>query len=535
MSTNLLLYLITALATTTCLAAQGTALNAIGAGEIVLRNCAAINSPDVDFGPALFRDKLVFLTRPRRGGVDPATGQPYFKLFSASVEEGELPTKARRFSTALSGSYNEGPVSFTQQNQVIYFTRTLQRSGGIIEGPAGEVNLGIFSAYFDGFDWAAIRPMVHNDPAYTNQHPTLTPDGRRLFFASNRPGGFGGYDLYFADYRDGAWGAAVNLGPEINTDGNEAFPFIHPTGRLFFSSNGHPGLGGYDVFNIDISKRVWGALTALPEPINSAHDDITFTLSVEGSNGYLSSNRPGGVGADDIYQVSLQYGLESLRPVEAGPRNITLYDAASSKRIEGAAIWIAELTEAGRLPAGMSSFQLKTVGNRNVVEQELLPPGYFDVPPGARTNVQGVLAYPFKQGKSYFIAITKPGYATKTMNFEPAPDDPPGLLDIGLERSECLTVSGKVEDARGIGVEGLTVSYGQEEGKATRYEGRTDRRGYFSVCLPPNVDYLTTVTGRGLSEVSDGFSSAPHRCRATAASPDPTSRTGRAIGRPAGL
>lgn len=471
--------------------------------EITLENCRSINSPGVDFGPAIYRDRLVYLTRPARGAVDPKTRVAYFKLFSAKLEDTGLPGRGKRFSTGLSGNYNEGPVSFTQEDQVVYFTRTLERSGSAVEGPKGEINLGLFSAYHDQFDWAAVRPMPYNNVAYTNQHPAVTQDGRRIYFASNRPGGFGGYDLYFADYRNGVWGEAINLGPEINTDGNEAFPHIHASGRLFFASDGHPGMGGFDLFSIDLSQRRWGQLHHLPDPINSPLDDITFILNMEGTTGYLASNRPGGLGKDDIYKVSLRNGLKSLATPIAQSQNITLYDAETSKRLSDALVWVGKLSANDRLPAFQGSFSVSTINGKKVIEQLALPPGFIRDTVTGYTDLQGKIAYPFERNSRYHITVAKPGYASRSFYYGFDAQAPPGLLDLGLEPLGCFEVFGKVVDSGGAGMPGARVRYYNEDNLAvTVQEVISDDQGNYRACLSGGANYTAAAAIDGMETVT---------------------------------
>ena len=282
-------------------------------GDIEIENCARINDRETQFGPAIYGDELVFLARPKRGNIDPLTRQTYYKLFRSSISRDGLPSNPHPFSVELSSNYNEGPVSFTQEDRVIFFTRTLQRDGTTVEDMNGKVNLGIYSAYRAEYDWAGIRPLPFNGKNFSNQHPSVTRDGRRVFFASNREGGYGGYDIYFSDYWEDRWSKAINLGPEINTEGNEAFPYIHPSGRLFFASDGHGGQGGYDLFMMNLNGRRWGDLINLPAPVNSPGDDIGITLTNDGNRAYLVSNRAAGKGLDDIYLLRLKRGLTSLR------------------------------------------------------------------------------------------------------------------------------------------------------------------------------------------------------------------------------
>ena len=411
-------------------AAQGTQLSTIGQGEITVENCRAINTAGIDFAPAFYRKQLLYVSRPRRGAIDPATRLPYFQLYATPRREDGQPARGgKKFAPNLSTAVNDGPVCITQGNRVIYFTRALEPT------PTGAINLGIFSAYDDGTDWAAVRPMPHNDPAFTNQHPTVTEDGRRIYFASNRPGGFGGYDLYFADYRNGNWGPAINLGPEINTDGNEAFPFIHASKTLFFASDGHPGQGGYDLFSIDLAARRWGELINLPEPINSSQDDITLVMDEASSTGYLASNRPGGLGKDDVYLVQLADGLNSLSNQRRSSRQLIVFDAASSKRLTDASVWVAPYTEAGRLPGNYGGFAVERLsgGGRSIVQQPL-PITELDSSVALTTTRDGSLTYEFTPGRRYQITVRAAGYQPfRFDHIEEAAGGAP-VLEFPLER-----------------------------------------------------------------------------------------------------
>ena len=442
------------------MAAQGTQLSTIGQGEVTVENCRAINTAGTDFAPAFYRKQLLYVSRPRRGAIDPATRLPYFQLYSSPRrEDGQPARNSKKFAPNLSTAVNDGPVSITQGNRVIYFTRAL--------GPTstGAINLGIFSAYDDGTDWAAVRPMPHNDPAYTNQHPTVTEDGRRIYFASNRPGGFGGYDLYIADYRNGSWGPAINLGPEINTDGNEAFPFIHASKTLFFASDGHPGQGGYDLFGIDLAGRSWGELINLPEPINSSQDDITLVIDEAGSTGYLASNRPGGLGKDDVYLVQLADGLNSLNNQRRTPRQLIVFDAGSSKRLAGANVWVAPYTEAGRLPGNYGSFAVERLGGggRSIVQQPL-PVAQLDSSSALVTTQDGSLNYEFTPGRRYQITVRATGYQPYRLEYAEASADGAPILEFPLERGGAVSSSSSqptfsAEDFAEINLQLPEISY----------------------------------------------------------------------------
>jgi len=191
---------------------------------------------------------------------------------------------------------HQGPFSISADGKEFFFSLN------------DEMGQRIYSASKSGSDWGNIRPFVHNRPNYTTTHPSLSRDGKRLFFASDIPGGYGGFDIYVCERTLTGWSAPKNLGPTINTSENELFPFIQENGELFFSSTGHGSMGGMDIFSVREIDGVWGMLHQLEAPINSTADDITYTAAdAEGTIGYFASNRSGK--SFDIYS------FKSLFPV----------------------------------------------------------------------------------------------------------------------------------------------------------------------------------------------------------------------------
>lgn len=516
MTLRLLLLLFAFAPTARPLAGQGTLLTTATPGEIELENCARINNAETQFGPALYGEDLVFVTRPRRGNVDPVTRKTYFKLFRSPLSREGLPGKPRPFSVELNSNYNEGPVAFTQEDRVIFFTRTQQTGGTAVEDERRQANLGIYDAYRDTYDWTGVRSLPFNGRGFSNQHPTVTPDGRRVFFASNRPGGYGGYDLYFSDKREGRWGPAINLGPEVNTEANEAFPHIHANGQLFFASDGHGGQGGYDLFLIDVGQRRWGPLVNLPAPVNSPADDVGITVAADGRRAYLVSNRSGGMGEDDIYLLRLRNGLASLRGPERNNEALTLYDGTTSQRVANARVWFAEVSPAGRLPAALYSFGLRPGPAGN----ELLPvraPANQLPPTELRTGRDGTLRLELTVGNTYEVFVEKPGYEPASLRFRHTADGPSRPLAITLRPAGCRLLAGRVKDRNGGSLEGATVAFRPENCRTAAVETTTDVAGNYEVCLPVGCDYVLVVSRAGYAA-----GTLPVRAADLAAQPRPT-------------
>lgn len=259
-----------------------------------------INGPFDDLGPAFYQNGLVF------GAIKEANSRrktAFFDLYFAKQLGGDVYAfeEAAQFSSALNSKLHEAIVTFNPQETQVYITRNRQEELDPRRNPV--VRLEILSAEksVDGV-WSNPAPLPFNDPSYSVAHPCLSASGDRLFFSSDMPGGFGGKDVYMSFWDGVTWGGPINLGPGINTEGDELSPFYHSDGQLYFASDGHFGLGGQDIYKVDdIGNGQWSNVKNLGPPINTAKDDFGFIIHPEGGYGYFTSNRAGGKGGDDIY------------------------------------------------------------------------------------------------------------------------------------------------------------------------------------------------------------------------------------------
>lgn len=277
----------------------------------------SINSSVADFGPAwLGSDKVLFSSsRNPTFGIERKAAindQPFLDLFVADVlPNGDL-AAPRLLEGAVNTKYHEGPATADAAGDVIWFTRNSYFQGRSQRSRQGISRLGIYRATAqDGTSFGGVEQFLFNNSEVSIGHPSLSTDGQRLYFVSDMPGGSGGTDIYVCRLQDGKWGEPENLGQSINTPHNETFPFIAADGVLYFSSNGHPGLGGMDVFAARPSgAKSFGAPLNVGAPVNSSRDDIAFIIDPSSTRGYFSSNRPGGSGDDDIYSFVMHRPLE---------------------------------------------------------------------------------------------------------------------------------------------------------------------------------------------------------------------------------
>jgi outer membrane protein OmpA-like peptidoglycan-associated protein len=299
------------------------------------------NSDLDDFSPAVVDNTLIFASDRDRGNMIKRTslwtGNPFSELYSVGfTASGQQPGdfaygNPAKYSNTLNTRFHEAAVAVSADGQTIYFTRNSFSDGKTGRSEDGLVKLKIFVGHWNvaSHDWKDVQGLPFNSDEYHVAHPTLSPDGRRLYFSSNMPGGYGGMDLYVSAFKDGQWTAPVNLGPVINTEGNEIFPYLAPNNRLYFASNGHLGLGGLDIFYAtQQDQNAWNLPVNLGAPVNSTHDDFAITFGPDLSWGFFTSDRSGGAGRDDIY------GFQKT----AVPMEIVVLDKLTRQPVSGVTV-----------------------------------------------------------------------------------------------------------------------------------------------------------------------------------------------------
>jgi outer membrane protein OmpA-like peptidoglycan-associated protein len=254
-----------------------------------------------EFSPVYFRNGLVFCSNSSSSlfmNYITPDNKRLLKINYVDTANLDKLGKVRLFSKNLKSKFNDGPASLSKRGDTIYFSRNIKSSGSVKENSNPRNKLGIFSAVLEENKWVRIRDLRFNNEYYNITTPYISPDGKRLFFASDNPAGSGGSDIYYCQWKGDYWDEPVNLGPEINTSGNESYPFINSEGGLFFSSDGHPGLGGKDIFYTKESGGKWQTPLRLDEPVNSQYDDFALITDSVMGEGYFSSKRGNTV---DIY------------------------------------------------------------------------------------------------------------------------------------------------------------------------------------------------------------------------------------------
>ena len=267
------------------------------------------NSAHQEFGVCFIGDGVVF-TSSRESFKSikrqyNATQLPFLDLYYADLYDSTLNfIYPRPFNKAFRTKGHDGPATFSGDGNLIIFTANSSEKDS-----EGFYHLQLFWSKRSGKGWTKPQALNINEEGYSFTHPSLSADGKTLYFSSNKTGGKGGYDIYRCSISgDMQCGSTENLGDHINTSGNEIFPFIHPNGGMFFfSSDGKIGLGGQDIFACQLNAdNTIGSVHNLGTPINSSRNDFSFVLSKDLKRAYFASNREGGKGSDDIYGVNLK-------------------------------------------------------------------------------------------------------------------------------------------------------------------------------------------------------------------------------------
>tara|TARA_R110000787_G_scaffold152593_1_gene266480 strand:+ start:2823 stop:4406 length:1584 start_codon:yes stop_codon:yes gene_type:complete len=275
-----------------------------------IKHLTDVNTKYSDFGVSYFGENQVVFASSRkvrslRNRYWRDNSQPYLELYRGNIAENGDILESELFSSKINTRYHEANVVFTNDLKTVYFTRNNYLDEKYKKDDDGMNHLKLLRAHLDeDGEWGDIEELTFNSDLYSVGHPTLSNDGKTLYFVSDMPGGQGNTDIYYIHLsKDGTYGEPINAGPIVNTISREMFPFLSESGVLYYSSDGRSGLGNLDIFKSVVSEN--GTVYTKPEnlgnQINSAMDDFSFTLDEETLTGYFSSNREGGTGDDDIY------------------------------------------------------------------------------------------------------------------------------------------------------------------------------------------------------------------------------------------
>ena len=427
--------------------------------NVDIENLKALNTKYLDYS-AIMHDGGVLFTSTRgvqkiRKVTDNWTKSNFSDVFFAKMNnEGNYETVSP-IAGAVNKKYHDGVTTISKSGTLMFFSRNNSKR------KKGEVNLKIYSSVFVGGSWDDATELEINGDDFTTCHPSLSKDGKWLYFASDRPGGFGGMDIYVCENKNGKWKNLQNLGPTVNSSGNDLFPFINGDGVLFYSSNGHKGKGGLDVFYAEKSSMfdegTWDTRKNLGEPFNTKKDDFGFYANEGMTKGFLTSNRFGGKGGDDIY--SWQSSDNSpLDLTETKTSFVMVIDAETNSPIKNALVVIENTDGSG----------LESDG---------------------KTGDNGLFEATIVDGKTYKVAVGKDGYIVSEKEVT-ARQMMKGISFIfNLEKAKCVELFGTVVNEKyNKAVPNTTITLVNKcTGEKTVVTSQKD--GSFDFCLENGCDF----------------------------------------------
>jgi len=383
---------------------------------------AAFNSETADFAPTMSPEGIVFVSS--RASKNPLNAvfnwdqSNYLDLFLYADE------KVKRLDKTLNSKLHEGPAVFYEDGNKVIFTRNNHEKGKVKTSEEGITKLKLFIAVRNAEgEWTKPAELPFNSDEYSVGHPAISSDGNTLYFASDMPGGHGGVDIYKSEWTNDQWSAPVNMGNEINTEGNELFPSIHDDNDLYFASNGHGGLGGLDIFVTDITKDKI-AVNNVGSPINGPLDDFGLLMLSDGLSGYFSSNREGSGNKDDIYAFTASGALVQNYLVKG-----TVYDKKDKTPVEEALVYLVD--DKGTV--------INTV----------------------KTDAEGNYSMPVEQNKSYQLQAGKTEYLKTEDQFATTGDDAKTTWekDLIISKDYGFSLNGLITDnATNEALSGVTVA-----------------------------------------------------------------------------
>ena len=463
--------------------------------DVNIQNTFRINSKKLEFSPTYYQNGIIYVTLGKEGEkIDGNIGVPFFELFYAELDGVGMPSNPQPFSAKVNSITHEGPSTFNFTEDLIYYT-----SNSASKNTKGKKTMKIYEAKKGEDDWEDSQALPFNGDEYTTMHPTLAANGQRLYFASNRPGGYGETDIYYVENTGTGWSEPINLGPTVNTNKREAFPFIHESGKLFFSSEGHGSVGGFDIFTVDMHEKELTEVIHLGAPFNTESADFGLILNPTGTQGYFTSARYGGIGQDDIYLFDAPNGLFSTATLTEALAQISVIDEANGSSIADAAVYIFAKNKSG-LFGEEDLYDVVLEGKaesqdemevRFVMKKELGKPDFY-------TDETGRIETNLVANQEYLLLVTKKGYANKEFRYSTFGQPSPMNIQIPLTTKKCATLSGIIRDEKtNVPIADAKIFIKSNCDGTTQFVS-TDATGKYEQCVPFGCDYI-------LGAEKDGF------------------------------
>ncbi len=491
------------IALATCLASQAIAQDITTRSDVSIVNERTVNTNALDYSPTFFEDGIVFISNKKalegkdaENNFDKELSQNVFSIVIGKRGATGRLIKPEIFAEELVTPFHEGPMSFDKTAETIFFSRNNSENGKLIEvknsiKPIPYAFQQIYIARKERGKWVGITKLPFNIAEYSFQHPSLSMDGRTLYFSSNRPGGFGGFDIWMCKRIGDEWGEPVNAGAKVNTDKREAFPFIHADNTLFFASDGRAGAGNLDIFYAKGDRKGnFQEAKNIGRPINGEGDDFGLILDSDRKNGYFTSNRAGGLGQDDIYSFSTPNTLPDAPGVLAARKaTICIIDRATGDVVSDATVKytnITEFTVANMLVddnGGVVS--MVSTDNKDIVEM------VKENPSQTLTSDKRCKAPFMVSAGDYLVSVSKEGYLPRQVMLKT--EDTKEEYEVLIDKGEGEAIEGLVTTDNGKPIPGATVTLKDDETGEIQTIA-TDPEGKYKYVPKPNKTYTVTTT-----------------------------------------
>jgi outer membrane protein OmpA-like peptidoglycan-associated protein len=371
---------------------------------------AGINSKYSDYGTSFYQNKIVFTSARDTGSFMQRkhkwTGEYFTNLYQSDVDKDFNPGKPEKIKSKINSKFHESTSVFTKDGKTVYFTRNNYINDKKGKDGNKTTLIKIYKAALENDKWTDITELPFDSDSYSTAHPSLSPDEKTLYFASDMPGTIGQSDIYKVSINNnGSYGTPVNLGPTINTEGKETFPFITAENEIYFASDGHPGLGGLDIFFGKIDESGVSNIQNVGADINSPQDDFAYVIDAASRRGFFSSNKEGGLGSDDIYKFIETRKLQCIQEL-----NGIISDAQTGVVLSGAKVSLYD----------DHLILIKT----------------------AISDGSGFYSFPAACGKTYHVRAEKTDYATKESSVTIASENGKTTLPIALDKTSCQVAIG---------------------------------------------------------------------------------------------
>jgi tetratricopeptide (TPR) repeat protein len=440
-----------------------------------------VNTTGDEFLPSLQGNKLMFVSfNPEFASTSKSNGrgnQNWLLSAQVSSQTGQL-QKLQALRSELQNTPNEGPVSYSADGSRVVFCRNNFVNGVRITDDAN-ASMSLYTADVDASGkWKNIKPFTHNSVKYSTGFPSLSPDGKMLFFASDNKDGYGGWDLYVSVFRDGTWGNPRNLGESVNTAGNEISPFYNGD-ELYFSSDWHPGLGGLDVFSFDYADKNNAEVVNMGPVVNSSSDDFGFVLDKNQKTGYVSSNRGKGKGSTDIWKLSARVSGGSVAAKGSASGNSLTTTKGGGTSPAPKTLKVTVLDEDGK-PIPKAEVDLGDCSEQM-----------------GMTDASGVFKFEeLDKPVNCNIVIRKIGYRDAEIEQKKF-GKTSVVINVALERDARESYTGRIIDAatrKALSGVTVTVDFGDEE---NGFETESDEGGQYTLMVEPGETYVVNYSKPG--------------------------------------